>query len=351
MSSPRNLVLYFAILLLSLLSVTSALTIPPVDHSDISVIERDAYDAPGMSIDNSHHLMARANPTLCANLTVWLQETVNGQRQNTAIIIPSTCYCVTGGALTSDSDTRLRGYLDVKSTYINQTAFSRYLSTNNLSRPQGVTNIVNAVTAGENGKTTTCTYPANATPVCGDGCPFTCPTNYKVCGNTCISSTTTCTSGRTSRKREATQKVCPTGFAACATGLKGFGGNAAGWECVDVDSDIESCGGCQQPMPGGKVGQDCTAIPGADAVACLSGGCQILRCSRGFQLVDNKCIAIDADTPSSTTEPVSSSKYWAEQLKSTGRPRARGTSTEQRNQRRKLRIKAGDARRKSSRSS
>lgn len=55
---------------------------------------------------------------------------------------------MTGGSLTSESNTRLNGYMDSRSTYINQTAFSQYLSSNGYTRAQGVTNIVNAVTAG-----------------------------------------------------------------------------------------------------------------------------------------------------------------------------------------------------------
>lgn len=41
-------------------------------------------------------------------------------------------------------------------------------------------------------------------------------------------------------------------------------------ECVDTQSNIESCGGCTNAG-----GVDCTAIKGADAVVCTAGTCVI----------------------------------------------------------------------------
>ena len=42
------------------------------------------------------------------------------------------------------------------------------------------------------------------------------------------------------------------------------------FECVDTQSNVESCGGCANAK-----GVDCTAIKGAGAVACRAGSCVI----------------------------------------------------------------------------
>jgi hypothetical protein len=44
-------------------------------------------------------------------------------------------------------------------------------------------------------------------------------------------------------------------------------GKPVGWECVDTSSDIESCGGCEWPVAGGKQGEDCAALEGVSQVA------------------------------------------------------------------------------------
>ncbi|WVQ81560.1 hypothetical protein IAT38_003684 [Cryptococcus sp. DSM 104549] len=50
------------------------------------------------------------------------------------------------------------------------------------------------------------------------------------------------------------------------------------WSCVNVSSDLSSCGGC----PG--EGVDCGALPGVSEVSCHSGYCVIDSCRRGFTL-------------------------------------------------------------------
>ncbi|KAI0823168.1 hypothetical protein BC628DRAFT_1520755 [Trametes gibbosa] len=74
----------------------------------------------------------------------------------------------------------------------------------------------------------------------------------------------------------------------------GGGGEAAadvrGHECVDVQNDLESCGGCVGPdgasLQGGAGGggRDCSAIPDVDSVRCRRGVCVIGRCARGYSL-------------------------------------------------------------------
>jgi hypothetical protein len=48
-------------------------------------------------------------------------------------------------------------------------------------------------------------------------------------------------------------------------------GKSVGYECVDVATDMESCGGCQFPIMGEARGEDCTAKEGVDNVSVSSG--------------------------------------------------------------------------------
>lgn len=64
----------------------------------------------------------------------------------------------------------------------------------------------------------------------------------------------------------------------------GGAGYVRGHECVDVRSDLESCGGCvadDAPANGERSaggGRDCSAIPHVDSVTCSGGACVIGEC-------------------------------------------------------------------------
>ncbi|BEJ16440.1 hypothetical protein CspHIS471_0510450 [Cutaneotrichosporon sp. HIS471] len=58
-----------------------------------------------------------------------------------------------------------------------------------------------------------------------------------------------------------------------------------GYECIDPQTELESCGGC---IVGGT-GVDCTSLPGAKAVGCEAGVCKIYSCTNGLSLVDGSC--------------------------------------------------------------
>ena len=65
-----------------------------------------------------------------------------------------------------------------------------------------------------------------------------------------------------------------------STGGRGF---LKAYECVDVQNDLESCGGCvMDDSPFGERtadgGRDCSAIPNVDAVTCRRGECVIREC-------------------------------------------------------------------------
>ncbi|GAA6064127.1 hypothetical protein JCM10212_006766 [Sporobolomyces blumeae] len=72
------------------------------------------------------------------------------------------------------------------------------------------------------------------------------------------------------QKMKRTQ--CPADQLACAVG--------DGYECIDAQSDLESCGGC---VADGE-GQDCTAIFGAEGVMCQQGRCVVESCVPGLQV-------------------------------------------------------------------
>ncbi|KAG5653456.1 hypothetical protein H0H81_000225, partial [Sphagnurus paluster] len=82
---------------------------------------------------------------------------------------------------------------------------------------------------------------------------------------------------RPPRCLKAGQKACALYSAAIGRSrsvLKGF-------ECVSVDSDLWSCGGCvdRSTLTGQHkdAGRDCSAIPDVDAVECQSGSCIVLN--------------------------------------------------------------------------
>ncbi|KAJ4468850.1 hypothetical protein J3R30DRAFT_3554805 [Lentinula aciculospora] len=157
----------------------------------------------------------------------------------------------------------------------------------------------------------TCTFPDHATPACtaSNKCGFTCGDGYSavtknghttctcafpksVCNGKC---STSCPSGRSLPEKrdhlhwgQQTQRVCRSGWVACGIA----GGGVRQWECVDVRSDLESCGGCPSDVvssdgnPGHGV--DCTTIPGVSDVSCNSGHCAVDKCMPGYTISRNR---------------------------------------------------------------
>ncbi|PPQ66707.1 hypothetical protein CVT26_009567 [Gymnopilus dilepis] len=87
---------------------------------------------------------------------------------------------------------------------------------------------------------------------------------------------------------------CPLGLTSCP--IPGRGGEY--FECVNTQSDLESCGGCINPsLPAygyynaQKVGVDCSALPGVSDVSCIYGKCVIHKCSYGYYLYKGECVA------------------------------------------------------------
>ncbi|KAI5476047.1 hypothetical protein MNV49_000476 [Pseudohyphozyma bogoriensis] len=62
--------------------------------------------------------------------------------------------------------------------------------------------------------------------------------------------------------------------------------NGGGYECVDTNNSLETCGGCSLSTGG----VDCSAIPFVSDVECSEGVCVIGACMPGTVLMDGKCL-------------------------------------------------------------
>lgn len=104
-----------------------------------------------------------------------------------------------------------------------------------------------------------------------------------------------------------------------------YGGSSRSFECLDVDTALESCmsvllitlqhknadvlsgGGCMIQNPfigstnGSSYGIDCTTIVGANDVACVGGKCTVTSCASGYRVSNNRdgCKAVEVATDNS----------------------------------------------------
>ncbi|KAL7410788.1 hypothetical protein BDY24DRAFT_417642 [Mrakia frigida] len=78
--------------------------------------------------------------------------------------------------------------------------------------------------------------------------------------------------------------LCPAGLTPCSVG---FGRDGA-YECLDTQSELESCGGCRST----GLGTDCSALTGVrmGAATCDRGRCVVSACRAGFKLKDGRCL-------------------------------------------------------------
>lgn len=85
------------------------------------------------------------------------------------------------------------------------------------------------------------------------------------------------------RRRDATyvNHLCAKGMTACRLDSSESGWNGQ-FECLDVTTQLESCGGCV----GEGHGQDCSAIDGVADVACIASRCVVSACQTGWTLVN-----------------------------------------------------------------
>ncbi|KAH9440441.1 hypothetical protein MJO28_016362 [Puccinia striiformis f. sp. tritici] len=77
-------------------------------------------------------------------------------------------------------------------------------------------------------------------------------------------------------RRDAPAQMCPNvKETACP-----ISANATGYECLDVKTEITSCGGCESL----NEGENCMAIEGADEVGCEVGHCVVFSALPGFEI-------------------------------------------------------------------
>lgn len=103
-----------------------------------------------------------------------------------------------------------------------------------------------------------------------------------------------CAETKAHKKQRLRQPIslCPTGETACPIlGSKSFEdfhhsqhqlaeflSAKGGYECLDVTTSLESCGGCSSTGQG----TDCTKIPHSSGVGCSGGQCFIFSCEPGY---------------------------------------------------------------------
>ncbi|KAI0783350.1 hypothetical protein C8Q75DRAFT_810936 [Abortiporus biennis] len=178
----------------------------------------------------------------------------------------------------------------------------------------GVASVTAEVTAMINGAKghKNCIFPDHADPFCSasDFCGFHCKDGFElspdkkdcicpapkiVCNGQC-EAVKACPSSHPKRELGEIQKrsaACSDGFTACGVyGWTGLRSNTA-WECVDTQSDLESCGGCAIPLNARSPhGIDCTAIPGVSDVSCGAGSCRVHSCLPGYSVSMDKTYCI-----------------------------------------------------------
>jgi len=80
---------------------------------------------------------------------------------------------------------------------------------------------------------------------------------------------------RRERRTVDTPNLCPPTEIACP-----ISANTTGHECIDTQTEITSCGGCESL----NEGENCLAIEGADEVGCESGHCRVFSTLPGYVL-------------------------------------------------------------------
>lgn len=89
---------------------------------------------------------------------------------------------------------------------------------------------------------------------------------------------------------------CPPGYTSCQVSPN----PEDGYECLDINSELESCGGCRYGVYGAgnatASGIDCSALPNVrrGAVTCNRGHCEASLCVGGAKLINRQCVSVRA---------------------------------------------------------
>jgi len=155
-----------------------------------------------------------------------------------------------------------------------------------------------------------CSYPHHAIPLLKSEhpCAFECEAPFVFCNDICQPLSSSCSPGqpppalihhqqqpqshqthkRDLEKRKPT-RLCYPGFTACKLDPWLARISSHKWDCINTQSDLESCGGCASPInKQTPSGIDCTAIPGVADVYCRAGSCVVQRCLPGYLLSSNR---------------------------------------------------------------
>ncbi|GAA5967027.1 hypothetical protein JCM11641_000418 [Rhodosporidiobolus odoratus] len=134
--------------------------------------------------------------------------------------------------------------------------------------------------------TALCDIHATVGMDCSSDPDFQCGTDL-----TCDQSSYTCVAApvasgyaRARRNADLTRRsLCPASTSACKVE-----GSLTGFECIDVQTNLEQCGGCASAG-----GVDCTAMEGVSGVGCVAGVCEIWSCAEGYTWDSEKesCLA------------------------------------------------------------
>lgn len=229
--------------------------------------------------DNFNQLQTRhkSGSTLCAPVEV----TVKGPTC-ALTLIPATCLCIQDGELTAESLLVARKIL--QSVTASRSGAKALKSTGYMA--DSMLNVVlPGIISNLQCRTPSCQYPRYSSPTCSTSstCAFTCKSGYKACGRQCIASNRACASGMPVKRSDIT---CPVGMTHCSI----LFGKRTITECLNIQTNLESCGGCI----GEGNGVDCSTLAGVNAIACVGGSCLASSCLRGYSLNGTTCIHNDA---------------------------------------------------------
>ena len=90
---------------------------------------------------------------------------------------------------------------------------------------------------------------------------------------------------KTPKQKRRESFLCPKGLEACPVNGKGRGKKAI-FECIDVSTNVESCGGCPEEV--GGQGEDCTAFDERATASCVKGMCRY-ECPAGWKVGKKGC--------------------------------------------------------------
>lgn len=109
-----------------------------------------------------------------------------------------------------------------------------------------------------------------------------CQTSYNNCQSSCgqiwnwpSPPTPSQYAGYRRHRRSSPITLCPASETACPITIE-----KSGYECIDTQTEITSCGGCESL----KQGENCLAIIGADEVGCHQGQCRVFSALPGFEM-------------------------------------------------------------------